>query len=322
MRAEADLAQARERSNVQTAEAQLEIGVAHLNKADQDVNRLKPLAEAQAVPQQDYDDALARQKAARADLDAKKASLSTTKVTQTADIAQAQAAVAAAKAAMIQAELNIEYCNITSPIDGLIGTRLVTPGNLVGGAEPTLLTTVSSISPMRVLASISESDYLRLRKMRGDRPSGDARLDLLLADGSVYPEKGHISAVDRAIDLRTGTLSVIAEFPNSSGLLRPGQFARVRFPAAVVENAVLAPQKAVTEMQSAQVVYLVGSDNKVQLRSVTLGDRVGENYIITEGLKGGDRIVVEGILKVRPGATVQPMDKPATTEAKPAGKGN
>jgi membrane fusion protein (multidrug efflux system) len=321
-KAEADLAQAQEKSVVETAQANLNVALAQLNKTDTDVRRLKPLAEQQAVPQQDYDNAAAAQQAARADVEARKASLNTAMVNQKASIQQGQAAVAAAKASIAQAELNMEFCNITSPIDGLAGTRLVAPGNLVGQGEATLLTTVSNINPMRIYVSISETDYLKYFKMRaqGQRP-GAAELDLILADGSVFPHKGRVIIADRAVDVKTGTLSLVAEFPNPNALLRPGQFGRVRLAAEVAENALLVPQKAVTEMQSARVVYVVGSDNKVQLRSVTLGDRVGEDFIVTEGIKAGEKIVVEGVAKVRPGALVAPAEKPLTSEPAGAKKG-
>jgi hypothetical protein len=146
-------------------------------------------------------------------------------------------------------------------------------------------------------------------------------LDLVLADGSTFPGKGRIIIADRAVDLKTGTLSIVAEFPNPDALLRPGQFGRVRLAATVAENALLVPQKAVTEMQSAKVVYVVGPDKKVALRSVVLGQRVGQDYIVTEGVKSGERIIVEGLQKVRPGDTVNPTDQPLTSEKAPA-KGN
>jgi membrane fusion protein (multidrug efflux system) len=140
---------------------------------------------------------------------------------------------------------------------------------------------------------------------------------MILADGSTFPEKGRIIIADRAVDLKTGTLSIVAEFPNPQALLRPGQFGRVRLAATVAENALLVPQKAVTELQSAKVVYLVGADNKVALRSVTLGARVGSDYIVTDGVKAGERIVVEGLQKVRPGDTVNPTEQPLTSEKPP-----
>jgi membrane fusion protein, multidrug efflux system len=322
-KAEADLAQAQQKTVVDTANANLDIAMARLNKADQDVKRLKPLAEAQAVPQQDYDNALAEQQAARADVEGRKASLNTTKVNQTAQTQQGQAAVLAAKAAVAQADLDIEYCTITSPVDGIAGTRQVAPGNLVGSGEPTLLTTVSDVDPMRVYVSIPERDYLTYQRMRteGKMKGSAGEMDLVLADGSTFPHKGRIIIADRAVDLKTGTLNLVAEFPNPNAVLRPGQFGRVRLAATTAENALLVPQKAVSELQSAKVVYLVGPENKVQVRSVTLGERVGQDYIVTEGLKAGDRIITEGIQKVRPGSVVQPTDRPLTHEAADAKKG-
>jgi membrane fusion protein (multidrug efflux system) len=312
---EADLSQARERSVVETAQANLSIAQAQLNKADQDVKRLKPLAESRAVPQQDYDNALAAQQGARADVEGRQATLNTAKVNQTTSVQMAQAAVEAARANIRQADLNVEYCRITSPINGIAGTRLVAAGNLVGQGEATLLTTVSNVNPMRVYVSISEREYLTYQRLRAEgKMKGGAALDLTLADGSVFPEKGRLIIADRAVDLKTGTLSLVTEFPNPNALLRPGQFGRVRFAAIVVENALLVPQKAVAEIQSTKVVYVVGSDNKVTLRSVTLGDRVGKDYIITDGVKAGERIIIEGIQKARPGSTVNPTEQPASVE--------
>ena len=319
-KAHSDLTQAQDRTVVDVAQANLQIVTAQLNKTDQDVNRLKPLAELRAVPRQDYDDALAAQQAAKADVEGKLASLNTTRVNQTAAIQQAQAAVEAANANIRQAELNVEYCTITTPINGIAGTRQVAPGNLVGQGDATLLATVSNVDPVRVFVSISESEYLVYQRMRAQGKLKDrgGELELILADGSTFPRKGRIIIADRAVDLKTGTLSMIAEFPNPEAVLRPGQFGRVRLAAMVAENALLVPQKAVTEMQSAKVVYVVGSDNKVALRTVVLGQRVGQDYIVTEGVKSGERIIVEGLQKVRPGDTVTPTDQPLTSENPPA----
>ena len=321
-RAQADLAQAQEKSVVDTAQANLQIALAQLNKTDQDVKRLKPLAELQAVPQQDYDDALAAQQAARADVEGRQAVVSTAKVNQTASIQQARAAVEAAAASIRQADLNIEYCAITSPINGIAGVRQVAPGNLVGQGEATLLATVSNVDPMRVFVSISEREYLMYQRLKAEgKMKVGAELELIMADGSPFPEKGRVIIVDRAVDLKTGTLSIIAEFPNPKALLRPGQFGRVRLAATVAENALLVPQKAVTQMQSAHVVYVVGQDSKVALRSVTLGERVGQDYIVTEGVKAGERIIVEGIQKARPGSTVNPTEQPVSAETASVRKG-
>ena len=316
-RAEADLAQAKEKSLVEVAQANVQIATAQLNKADQDVNRLKPLALQKAVPQQDYDDALARQQAAKADIEGRQAALSTSKVNQSASILQAQAAVEGAKSNIQQAKLNVEYCSVTSPITGIAGIRQVAPGNLVGQGEATLLATVSNVNPMRVYVSISEREYLTYQRMRAEgKMKGAGDLQLILADGSTFPEKGRIIIADRAVDLKTGTLSFVAEFRNPKGVLRPGQFGRVRLAATVAENALLVPQKAVTQMQSANVVYVVGDNNKVALRSVILGERVGADYIITDGVKVGERVIVEGIQKARPGSTVNPTDRPLSSETK------
>jgi membrane fusion protein (multidrug efflux system) len=315
-KAQADLSQAQDRTIVDTAQANLRIAEAMLNKTNQDVKRLKPLAQQRAVPQQDYDNALAAQQGATADVEARQASLNTAKVNQKANIEQAHAAVQAANAHIREAELNVEYCTIRSPIDGLAGTRQVAPGNLVGQNDATLLTTVSDINPMRVYVSISESDYLTYQRLisEGKAKRKAADLELILADGSTFPYKGRIIIADRAVDLKTGTLNLVAEFPNPKALLRPGQFGRVRFAATVAENALLVPQKAVTEMQSAKIVYAVNDQNKIALRSVTLGDRVNQDYIVTEGVKAGERIVVEGLQKVRPGMTVNPVQQPMTSE--------
>jgi membrane fusion protein (multidrug efflux system) len=315
-KAKADLAGAQDRAVTETAQANLLIAHAQLNKTDLDVRRLKPLAEQQAVPQQDYDNALAAQQAAQADVKGKESTLNTTKVNQSTAIQQAQAAVETANAAIREAELNLEYCTITSPITGIAGTRMVSPGNLVGQGEATLLTTVSDVNPMRVYVSISERDYLMYSRLKTEgklrQRGGD--LELILADGTLFPEKGKVIIADRALDLKTGTIRLVAEFGNPKALLRPGQFGRVRLAATTAENALLAPQKAVTQMQSANVVYVVGDDNKVALRSVTLGDRVGQDYIITEGLKAGERIIVEGIQKARPGSIVNPTEQPMSAE--------
>jgi membrane fusion protein (multidrug efflux system) len=192
----------------------------------------------------------------------------------------------------------------------------------VGQGEATLLTTVSNVNPMRVFISISEREYLVLQQMRSEgkrRPVSE--VELILADGSVFPYKGRIIIADRAVDLKTGTLSIVAEFPNPQSLLRPGQFGRVRVAATTAENALLVPQKAVTQMQSTNVVYVVGEGNKVAIRSVSLGERVGQDYIVTEGVKVGDRIIVEGIQKARPGSVVAPTEKPMTSERAELRKG-
>jgi membrane fusion protein (multidrug efflux system) len=319
-KAKADLAYAEEKATVDTAKANLDVAVAKLAKADQDVARLKPLAVKQAVPKRDYDDAVVEQQGARADVESRRTALETAIVNQKSAIEQAQAALEQGQAAVELAELNLSYCTIRSPIAGLIGERKVAPGNLVGHGEATLLSTVSNVDPIRVYLAVSEADYLNFMALPKEvRSRAGAGLELILANGSVFPHIGRIVIADRAVDEKTGTLSLIAEFPNPDGLLRPGQFGRVRLAGRMAENAILVPQRAVTEMQDAKAVYVVGRDNKVAMRTVEVADRYESFFIVTGGVKAGERIIVEGVLKVRPGMVVQPSEMPVSTEkaAKP-----
>jgi len=192
--------------------------------------------------------------------------------------------VAAAKADISQAELNLGYCTIHSPIDGIIGLQQVNVGNLVGKNDATLLTTVSSSNPFYVDFNISEAFLLKVTKeARGTRPS--VAFQLVLSDNSIYEHVGHFSVVDRTVDPKTGTILVRATFPNDAGRLRPGQFARVRAAAEERVDAILVPQVAVQELQSAKYVLVVGSDNKVSQRTVKVGDRYEDSYIVVEGLQ-------------------------------------
>jgi membrane fusion protein (multidrug efflux system) len=271
------------------AEADLESAKAKLAKTQQDVARYRPLAAARAVPQQDLENALAAEQVARAEVD------------------QAAAAIEGARAAITRAQLDLGYTTIRSPLDGLIGRTKVDVGNLVGKGEPTLLNTVSSVDPIRVNFAITESDYLKLvsrdpeRARRAGRP-----IELILGDGSAFSQKGRVVFADRAVDVKTGTLSVIAEFPNPEGFLRPGQFGRVRVVGEVAENAILVPQRAIQEIQGAKTVLVVGADDVVALRTITPAGTVGDSLIVRDGVKPGERVIVEGIQKARPGAKVAP----------------
>jgi membrane fusion protein, multidrug efflux system len=297
-------------SKLLQAKASLEAAEARLGKAETDERRLKPLAERKAVPQQDYDNAAA-------------------------NLLAAKAGVSSANAGVVEAQLNLSYCTIRSPIAGLIGKRLVAPGNLVGKSEATLLDTVSSVDPMRVIATISEAEYLKFAaqfKKKG-APAGGTELELILADGSVFPHKGKVVIVDRAVDVKTGTLSMVAEFPNPGGLLRPGQFGRLRAPVEMAENAILVPKRAVQEVQGAKSVLVVGADNMVALRTIRPGESVGQDLIVLDGVQPGERVIVDGIQKARPGSKVNPSaaaasgaapakvdEKAEAAEAKPAAK--
>jgi membrane fusion protein (multidrug efflux system) len=268
-------------AKLQQAKAELEIAMARLGKAETDERRLKPLAERRAVPQQDYDNAAA-------------------------NLLAAQANVSAARANLAAAELDLSYTTIRSPITGLIGKRLVAPGNLVGKGEATLLDTVSSIDPIRVDATISEAEYLRFFAHRKEQGMASRTLELILADGSVYPYKGKVVIFDRAVDQKTGTLNFAAEFPNPEGQLRPGQFGRLRGVAETVKDAIVIPKRAVQEIQGMKTVLVVGADNMVALRTIQPGDAVGDLLIVRDGLEAGQRVIVDGIQKARPGAKVNP----------------
>jgi len=265
--------------------------------------RIKPLAEKNAVSQKDLDDAIGQDLSSRAALD------------------QANAALDAAR-------LNMEFTKITSPITGIAGIAKAQIGDLLSPSASAELTTVSTVDPIKVYVSISEREYLKFQEeaTASNKPR-DVPLELILVDGTTYPKTGKFSLMNRQVDTTTGTFKVGALFPNPDGRLRPGQFAKIRATFAVQKDALLVPQRAVTETQGKYLIAVVGADNKVDVRQVKPGERIGSDWIISEGLKAGEKVVVEGTQKVRPGATVTPRDfdptaKPAAPDtAKPADKG-
>ncbi|HEY1306199.1 MAG TPA: efflux RND transporter periplasmic adaptor subunit [Vicinamibacterales bacterium] len=289
---EAALAQAK--ADQSTAEARLE-------KANNDVERYKPLAAKQAVSKQELDDALAAQDASRSQ-------------------------VAAMKAAVDKASLDLGYTRIAAPITGLVGTTLVKPGNLVGRGENTLLTTISKIDPILFRVGATEADYLRVARRnpsRSGQPPRAAGIQLILTDGTVHPSTGHIVTVDRAVDPTTGTLGIQIEFPNPNQLLRPGQYGRARILLDTKPNALLVPQRAVQELQNLYSVAVVDAQNKVGFRNVKVGQKVDSLWVIEDGLKPGERVVVEGLQRVRDGLTVNAKpapETPAKGEAAPGAK--
>ena len=307
-KAEADLTLAQNQVSLRAADSQLRQAEVSLNKADQDVARIEPLVREEALPQQDLDAAIARQQVAQADVEVAKANQENVSLGQQTSIEQAQAAVEAAKAAVVKAELDLSYTEIRCPIDGLIGRQEVSVGNLVGRGEPTLLATVSTTDPMRVDFSISETDYVTLVKrfLAGEFTQEAADLELILVDGSVYPHKGVLVMFGRSLDPTTATIPLSASFPNPDSLLRPGLFARVRTTVRTVEDALLVPQRAVVEMLGAKTVMVVGPDNVVAVRTVSLGDRYQDSYVALSGVQAGDRVLVEGLQKAQPGKPVMP----------------
>jgi membrane fusion protein (multidrug efflux system) len=217
----------------------------------------------------------------------------------------------ATRAALAQAKLNLEFTQIRSPIDGIAGLVNVQLGDLVGPGTG-VLATVSTVDPIKVYFAISEQTYLQFQRTPaagGRRFPEDMELELVLSDGSIYPPRGKFFAVDRQIDANTGTIRIAGTFPNPDHLLRPGQYARIRAVVGVVKNALEVPQRAVTELQDGHQVAIVGPDNVAHLRPVKVGARIGSRWIITDGLKPDDNVVVEGLQKVKEGGAVTP--KPA-----------
>ncbi len=269
---------------VDQARAQVAQAQAQLGKTELDVQRDTPLAKEKAIAQSQLDNDIQANLAARATVQAGKASLE-------------------------QAELNLEFTNVRSLIDGVAGIATGQVGNLVG--PQTVLTTVSQLEPIKAYFTVSEQNYLAFVKRNPTVASREARerqfaLDLILSDGSTYPLKGKFFAADRQVDIQTGSIRLAGLFPNPGNVLRPGQFGRVRFISYVRTGALLVPQKSVVELQGSYQVAVVGSDNKVTLRTVKVGERSGPLWIVDDGLKPGERVVVEGVQKVRDSMTVNP----------------
>jgi membrane fusion protein (multidrug efflux system) len=306
-KANSDLAQARQRTDVIQAQAELADANAVYSRTESDLNRMRPLAKEKAVTELELDAAVAAEKSAKANVDAKKANLKNLEDAVKYTIERAQAEVDAAKARLIQAELDLSYCDIYSPLNGVIGFLQVDEGNLVGRGEATLLATVSLSNPLLVDFNISETDFLRITNPETrTKKASDLRFELILSDDTVHKEPGTFRVVDRTVDPTTGTLKVEAAFPNPSSYLKPGQFARVRAPVEERENAILVPRKAIQEMQGAKTVMVVDQQNKVQLRTIRTGDKSDNNVIVLEGLNAGERVIVEGMQKARPGSEVKP----------------
>jgi membrane fusion protein (multidrug efflux system) len=263
---------------------------AALNKYDKDVARLRPLAEKRAVPQQDLDNALAS-------VDVGKAALLT------------------AEARVEAAALDLGYCEARAPVTGLIGAKQVSMGELVGKGQPTLLATISTLDPIWFYCNVSEVDYLKAEAatQRSGKKVEDLPVSLILTTGESHPEKGKFVFIDRAVDVKTGTLRVRAEFANPTKVLRPGMFGRINVDLGLRSGSLLVPERGVVELQGKNFVWVVGSDNKASQRPVKVGDQFGEYVLILEGLKPGERIVVEGLQKVREGAPVKPTTGPETS---------
>jgi len=274
------------------AKAQLAQAQAQLGKTQLDVDRDTPLAKERAIAQSQLDN----------DVQANLA---------------AKAAVKAGEAQVEQAGLNLEFTHVTSLVDGIAGIAQVQIGNLV---SPTaVLTSVSQVNPIKAYFPISEQEYMHYAPRinahnQQEVPSDAPPCDLILADGTVYPHKGTLLLTDRQIDPTTGSIRLVCAFPNPQNILRPGQFGRVRAPGDVRSGALLVPQRAVTELQGSYQVAVVGSDNKVNVRPVKVGERVDAMWILESGVKPGELVVVEGLQKVRDGSTVKIKQSTAPTK--------
>jgi membrane fusion protein (multidrug efflux system) len=266
--------------------------------------RIKPLAEQNAVSQKDLDDAVGAEESTRSSVVAAKAS-----------VVAAGASVVAAQANLEKAALDLGFTKVSSPIGGIAGIAKAQIGNLVGPSSTQELTSVSTLDPIKVYINVSEQEYLSTRE--SNEKVEAIPLDLILADGSIFPQKGRFYLADRQVDVTTGTLKLGAIFPNPGNLLRPGQYGRIRAQMSVLRGALLVPQRAVGDVQGSSMVAVVGPDNKVDIRRVKPSEKAGSLWVIDEGLKPGEKVVAEGIQKVRQGMTVSPKPFVAEVQAKP-----
>ena len=321
-RAKASLDEAKQgvdqaKAGLEEAKANQQRAEAALGKTKNDVTRYTPLAKSRAIPQQDLDNAVQANLAAKAELGAAKASVGSAAAAIDARVAS----VAAAQAALQTAQLNLGFTKVTSLIDGVAGIANAQVGDLVGPMSPNPLTTISTVNPILAQFAASEQEYLRATSSGGSTAKTEAALralsfDLVLADGSVYPEKGRLQYVDRQVDVRTGSINVQVAFPNPSGVLRPGGYGNIKSVVRTERGALAVPQRSVTELQGRNMVAVVGRDDKVQIRQVKTGEKVGALWVVEDGLKVGDQVVAEGTQKVREGVQVAP--KPYQADAKKA----
>jgi membrane fusion protein (multidrug efflux system) len=316
----ADLEFAQHQVSLLQVQANLASAEANLLKTQQDYARLKPLVEADAASKQDLDAAMAALKANEANVRANKAIVDQTELSTRTQIEAMKARVESQTAAVRTAELNLQYGTIRAPINGRIGDSLVPVGGLVTPNSAQPLSTIVPLNPIWIRFKVTEGEYLSWKK-RGENMLGNGvPLTLILADNTEFPAKGHIENSLNQVDSKTGTLELQASFPNPARTILPGQFGRIRLQTGERKNAIAVPQKAVQQLQSMQAVYTVGPDDKVLMRAVTTGYRFGSQWLIEQGLQPGERVIVEGQLKVRPGARVQPQTYHATTENHAAGQ--
>jgi len=264
---------------VQQAQGQLERARAVLAQAQIDVKRYTPLVAQRAVSQAELDKALSMERAGTAEVDADQAALD-------------------------NAKLNLSWTTVTSPISGIAGISKVGVGDLM--TPTTVMTTISNVNPVYVDFSIAEQDYMRFRREKSGEAAGRS-LQLILGDGTLFPQRGRALLVNREVDTRTGTIQVRAEFPNPGNVLRPGQYGRIRAVTEVRKGALLVPQQAVSELQGIYQVGVVGQDNKAAIKTVKLGPQFGDMWVVESGLEAGENVIVDGLQRVKTGMTVAPV---------------
>jgi len=300
--ANGQLAQAR--AQYQQSEAQLASAEANQRKAQFDENRYIPLAKEHAVTQQDLDNAVQSNDSAKAQVKMATAQIEAAK----AQIEAASAAVEAAKASLEAANVNLGFTKLYSPIDGIAGNAQIQIGNLVNPAA-NAVTTVSTVDPIKVTFAVSEQEYLRLSKQY--KPTDPTPpLELILADGTVYPHPGKYAFAGRQVNQSTGAIEATGLFPNPGNILRPGQYGKVRVAVETLRGALLVPLQAVSELQGSYEVAALDGDDAVSIKTIHVGDQVGAWWVVSDGLNPGERVIVDGIQKVRPGMHVKPKPAP------------
>jgi membrane fusion protein (multidrug efflux system) len=310
--ANAELTQAR--ADVEAAKAEIERAKAAQVKTALDVKRYTPLVKDGTVSQQEMDDAVQSNLANEASVAAAQGKFDHA----VAAVKGAEAQINVARSSLEGAQLNLGFTKVKSPINGIAGIRVANIGDLVGTDQKALLATVSQIDPIFVQFPISEEEYLDLRKLfLAKAARQEDELELILSDGTVYDHKGKIDIIGREVESSTGTLRIRGIFPNPGNVLRPGQYSRIRAATRVDKNALLVPQRAIQELQGEYELAVVGADGRVAFRKVKATNRVGSYWVIAEGLSPNDRVVIEGLQKIKTGQTVDP--KVATLPPFPSG---
>ena len=301
--AQGQLAQARAQllqaqSGLIQARAQLTSAEANQHKAQLDEDRYIPLAQQQAITQQDLDNARQTNQSQKAQVAAAQAQVETSQ----AQIEASKAAVTAAAAAVETAKVNLGFTKLVAPIDGIAGVATTQVGNLVGPST-NAVTTVSTLDPIKANFTVNEQEYLSLTR---DSSMSHLELELILSDGTVHPYKGRFSFADRQVDSSTGAIQLTGLFPNPGNRLRPGLYGKVHASIGTRTGALLVPQRAVNEMQGNYSVAVVDPNNTIRFSVVKVGDRIGSDWILEDGVKSGERVVTDGLFKIRPGAPVNP----------------